>query len=452
MALTSQMHFGPFFLDLFQGRLWRGVEVIALRPRTVAVLAYLVAQPGRLVPREELLQQVWRGAYVSGAVVRTCIRDIRAALSDDAASPQYLETVGRQGYRFLGTQDGNTPVRLEAGAVVGRQAEVTQLQQCYMRAADGARQLVILSGEVGIGKTTVVDLFLASLMRQGRTIGTVRGQCVEHYGAGEPYLPVLEALGHLGQAPGGERVVAVLRRYAPMWLAQLPALVPEAEWDHVQRRVWGMTRLSMLRELADAVVRLTAETPLVLVLEDLHWSDPATIDVLSYLAQRREPARRRLLGTYRPEDAVARHHPVRQMVQVLSGRGLCTEMRLQELSAAEVMAYATGHLGGPVEPALAALLYRHTGGHALFLVQMLEHLAQQGLLVRAAGQWTLREDGATTTVGIPAQLQHLVTRRFEALPTTTQCVGGSGRGRPRVYRGGRGGGTAPPHSGGRQSV
>jgi DNA-binding winged helix-turn-helix (wHTH) protein len=216
MALTSQMHFGPFFLDLFQGRLWRGVEVIALRPRTVAVLAYLVAQPGRLVPREELLQQVWRGAYVSGAVVRTCIRDIRAALSDDAASPQYLETVGRQGYRFLGTQDGNTPVRLEAGAVVGRQAEVTQLQQCYMRAADGARQLVILSGEVGIGKTTVVDLFLASLMRQGRTIGTVRGQCVEHYGAGEPYLPVLEALGHLGQAPGGERVVAVLRRYAPM--------------------------------------------------------------------------------------------------------------------------------------------------------------------------------------------------------------------------------------------
>jgi predicted ATPase len=149
---------------------------------------------------------------------------------------------------------------------------------------------------------------------------------------------------------------------------------------------------------------------------------------------------------------VARHHPVRQMVQVLSGRGLCTEMRLQELSAAEVMAYATGHLGGPVEPALAALLYRHTGGHALFLVQMLEHLAQQGLLVRAAGQWTLREDGATTTVGIPAQLQHLVTRRFEALPTTTQCVGGSGRGRPRVYRGGRGGGTAPPHSGGRQSV
>src|SRR5439155_5338767 len=97
-----------------------------------------------------------------------------------------------------------------------------------------------------------------------------------------------------------------------------------------QRRVWGMTRLSMLRELADAVVRLTAETPLLLVLEDLHWSDPATIDLLGYLAQRREPAQLPLLGTYRPEDAVVRHNPVRQLVKDRSGRGLCTEVRLDE--------------------------------------------------------------------------------------------------------------------------
>ena len=162
-----------------------------------------MARPARLVTREELLQQGWRGAYVSGSVVRACIRDIRAALGDNAVSPQYLETVGQQGYRFLGKLDDSALVRLEAGPVVGRQAEVEQLQKYYGRAATSARQLVIVRGEVGIGKTTVVDLFLASLMRQRSTIGTVRGQCVEHYGAGEPYLPVLEALGHLGQAPGG---------------------------------------------------------------------------------------------------------------------------------------------------------------------------------------------------------------------------------------------------------
>ena len=285
MAPTPQMRFGPFCLNPRQRRLWRGDEIIVLRPRAFAVLCYVAARPGSLVPREELLQQVWKGVQVSGAVVRACIRDIRAAFGDKATLPQYLETMGRQGYRFLGGRDGNSPERLDAGPVVGREAEVAQLQQWYRRALAGERQLVFLSGEVGIGKTTVVELFLASLIGSQARIS--RGQCVEQYGAGEPYLPILEALGHLGQAPRGERVVAALRRYAPMWLVQLTGLVPEAEWEPLRSRVWGMTRLRMLRELADVMAMLTAEMPLVMVLENLHWSDPATIDLLSYLAQRR---------------------------------------------------------------------------------------------------------------------------------------------------------------------
>jgi hypothetical protein len=85
------------------------------------------------VPRDELLQQGWKGVHVSGAVVRACIRDIRAALGDTATAPQYLETVGRQGYRFLGGRDGHAPASLDTGPVVGREAEVAQLQHCYKR-------------------------------------------------------------------------------------------------------------------------------------------------------------------------------------------------------------------------------------------------------------------------------------------------------------------------------
>ena len=420
MAPTPQMRFGPFCLDARQGRLWRGDEIIVLRPRAFAVLCYVAARPGSLVPREELLQQVWKGVQVSGAVVRACIRDIRAAFGDKATSPQYLETMGRQGYRFLGGRDGNSPERLDAGPVVGREAEVAQLQQWYRRALAGERQLVFLSGEVGIGKTTVVELFLASLIGSQARIS--RGQCVEQYGAGEPYLPILEALGHLGQAPRGERVVAALRRYAPMWLVQLTGLVPEAEWEPLRSRVWGMTRLRMLRELADVMAMLTAEMPLVMVLENLHWSDPATIDLLSYLAQRREPVRLPVLVTYRPEDAALSDHPVRGLVQELYERGLCTEVRLQELTAADVTAYVAGQLGGAVAPALAARLYQRTEGHALFLVNMLEHLKHQGLLVRTGAEWTLRVDGMTTAIGLPARLQQLVTRRIEALPEPAQRV------------------------------
>ena len=199
-----------------------------------------------------------------------CIHEIRAALGDDAEAPQYIETVGRQGYRFLSGPMRQAPAPASVGPVVGRRHEIAQLHQWYARAVGGERQFVVLSGELGIGKTTVVDLFLASLA-PGARVG--RGQCVEHYGEGEPYLPLLEALGRLGHGPGGDRVVAVLQRYAPLWLVQLSGLVPESELERVQRRVKGATAVRMLRELAEALEVLTTETPLVLVLEDLHWSD-----------------------------------------------------------------------------------------------------------------------------------------------------------------------------------
>ena len=388
MEPTHEVHFGPFRLDAVQGRLWRGDQPIVLRPRALAVLHYLAAHPGRLIPKAELVQQVWSGVHVTNTVLRVCIRDIRAALGDDAAAPQYVETVGQEGYRFVGDWDDITPPVDRARPVVGRQREVAVLQRLYARAAGGDRQLVMLSGEAGIGKTTVVDLWLAQLAGWGG-IRIGRGQCVEHYGEGEPYLPVLEVLGSLGRQPDGDRLVAVLRRQAPLWLVQLPALVVEADWEGLQRRVQGATSTRMLRELADALEVYAVETPLVVVLEDLHWSDTATVELLAYLAQRREPARLCMLGTYRPADAVVRAHPIRGIIQELRGRGLCTEIGLELLTAADVAAYVAGCLGGPVAPALAERVYRHTEGNALFMVNVLEDLGQRGLLAQVDGQWTL---------------------------------------------------------------
>jgi hypothetical protein len=136
-------------------------------------------------------------------------------LGDAAATPRYLETVGRQGYRFLMGGDLEVPPPLTAGPLVGRQGEVEALERWFQRAAQGARQLVLVSGEAGVGKTTVVDMFLARL-GAGSAARIARGQCVEHYGEGEPYLPMLEALGQLSCGPGDHEVLAVLRRYAPM--------------------------------------------------------------------------------------------------------------------------------------------------------------------------------------------------------------------------------------------
>ncbi len=201
MTLGQQLTFGPFRLDV-DGRLWRGAYGVALRPRAVAVLRYLVEHPGRLVTKAELLQQVWGDTHVTDTVLRVCVREIRAALGDAAAAPQYVETVGQEGYRFLGGGNLESAPPLTPGPLVGRQREVERLEGWFQRAASGQRQLGLISGEVGIGKTTVIELFSARLAaRSGVRVG--RGQCIEHYGAGEPYLPWLEALGRLARGPGG---------------------------------------------------------------------------------------------------------------------------------------------------------------------------------------------------------------------------------------------------------
>ena len=101
MTNSSDFVFGPFRLDLTRDRLWRGQEVVELRAKPLAVLRYLVDHAGEVVTRDEIQQPVWAGIYVSKTALRVCVREIREALGDEATAPQYIETVGRQGYRFI---------------------------------------------------------------------------------------------------------------------------------------------------------------------------------------------------------------------------------------------------------------------------------------------------------------------------------------------------------------
>ena len=160
-----------------------GAQVTTLRPRSLAMLRYLIAHPGRLVTKAELRHHVWAGTHVTDTVLRVSVQEIRAALGDAAAAPQYLATVGRQGYRWLVGGDLEGPPALTAGPIVGRQGEVEALERLVQRAAQGARQLVLVSGEAGVGKTTVVDLWLARLAA-GSGVRIARGQCRARMGRG----------------------------------------------------------------------------------------------------------------------------------------------------------------------------------------------------------------------------------------------------------------------------
>ena len=149
MGLEHDLTFGPFHLEMTHGRLWRGDQVKTLRPRSLAMLRYLATHPGHLVTKAELRQHVWAGTHVTDTVLRVCVQEIRAELANSAAAPQYLETVGRQGYRFVVDGTPEAPPALTTGPLVGRQGEVETLERWFQRAGQGARQLVFVSGEAG---------------------------------------------------------------------------------------------------------------------------------------------------------------------------------------------------------------------------------------------------------------------------------------------------------------
>src|SRR5215831_11475427 len=139
-ACRAPAHLWPLPAGDAAGGLWRGDHVIPLRPRSLAMLRYLAAHPGRLVTKAEVQQQVWAGTHVTPGVLRVCVREIRVALGDAAGAPRYLITVGGLGYRWLGGADVEAPPPRPAGLLVGRQDEVACLAAWGQQAAHGTRQ------------------------------------------------------------------------------------------------------------------------------------------------------------------------------------------------------------------------------------------------------------------------------------------------------------------------
>lgn len=428
MREERQWVFGSFRLDPADARLWHGTEAVALAPKAYAVLCHLVEHASRLVTKDELLDAIWQRRFVSESVLKDCINELRKALGDDARAPQYIETVARRGYRFIAELSPVMPLPYRAGpghilsgsecwippdasGWVGREGSLHYLQTALERMGGGERRVVFVSGEAGIGKTTLLQMFLAHLATSNRSdapLIILWGQCIEQYGPGEPLLPVLQALSQCCRAAGAEQLITVLRERAPTWLAQMPWALAADERDALARGVLGATRERMLHEFCEFLAAISRATPLVLILEDLQWADYATVDLLSLLARQREPAKLLVCGTFRPVELTLRGHPFKGIKQELQLHSLCTELALDPLSEPDVANYLKRRFSeSHISDELAAMIHRRTEGHPLFMVSLVDYLLSQGSLV-VDGRWVLSQVRKEPAAAIPDNVQQMI--------------------------------------------
>ncbi|HEX3986594.1 MAG TPA: AAA family ATPase [Acidobacteriaceae bacterium] len=442
--------FAGFKLDTRNECLWRGGVQVTLPPKPYLVLRYLVEHPGRLIPHDELLDALWPETWVQPQVLRTYVLELRKLLGDDAGQPRFIQTMTKRGYCFVAAVSDDSEeggrivgvVETEGGGrpLAGRVEEMGRLEAALAGAARGQRQILFVSGEAGIGKTTLVDaLCRGSAMRIAAQVA--RGQCVEGFGGRDEYYPVTEALREMCLCAEGEAACAALARLAPAWLAGLggaPAM--HAPPVLATERKPG--------DLCAALEAMAAERPLLLVLEDVQWADEATLHLVSALARRRAAAQLMVLATCGsghsagsqtgpPTGKVAGEEEgrragggesaVKALKQNLLMRQLGTEIALGPLTRAEVAALLACELKEEALPAgLAGFVHQRSEGNPLFAIAIAEHLVARRFLVRAEKAWRVRGELAEAEADVPERLAQMIEVEMEGLTAEEQRILGAG--------------------------
>jgi len=389
-ANPLHIRFAEFELDEANASLRRAGVAVALAPTPFNLLCALARGNGALLSKDALLDAVWGHQFVSESVLKTAVSDLRIALGDSPREPRFIETVSRRGYRFIAdaaavsAASGVAPGSSESAATaprettvshtfVGRAGVVGRLHRAWQRASEGQRAVVWIAGEPGIGKTTLIEHFAAGLGGVARA----RGQCVEHHGAGEPYLLVLEALAQLCRADAA--LPALLRSVAPTWLLQLPWLGSAEERETLRRELAGVGPERMLREMGELLDRYTEQRPLLLVTEDLHWSDRATIQLIDHVARRRGRARLMWLASFRLAEVVALEHPLNALRRELRVNRLCEEVVLDPFSESEVAAWLAQRSAALArDEAFVRALHERSDGVPLFVDSIMAEVLEQG--------------------------------------------------------------------------
>jgi len=296
---------------------------------------------------------------------------------------------------------------------VGREAECAELQASFETVAAGRGRIVCVTGEPGIGKTTVVEEFLDQLSASGKNRIVARGRCSERLEGTGAYLPLLEALEGLIRGQGGEDVGLLMERTAPSWRGQIAPF-------HVDRSVQSEKKAASLEqmkwELKAFFHELSLRHPVVLFLDDLHWSDISTIDLISFLGGKFDQIRILIVSTYRSSEMLLARSPFVQVKLDFQSRGLCHEIALRFFGRDEIERYLACEFPGHNLPQeFPVFIQEKTDGNPLFMVDLISYLRDRGVIDREGETWTLME--AIPDIGreLPESMRGMIQRKINQL-------------------------------------
>lgn len=393
--------FGEFRLDPANECLWRENQRLSLTPRPFAVLRYLVDNPQRLITHDELLEALWPETYVQPQVLRTYVLELRKLLGDDPTSPRFIETVPKRGYRFLAPIVSHDHAGAHHSILVGRTAELSLLHDRFVSARNADRPTLFLSGEPGIGKTTLIDAFCDRICREHAAVRIARGQSIEGFAGKETFYPVREALNGLC-SPEDEKARGLLTAAAPAWFSH-------GAPSHIS------TSTPSLGQICEALEALSQNEPLLLIFDDLHWADDSTLDLIAALARRRTRARLMLIASFRPEDLQA-SHPLRLLQQDLATSRRSEDLHLAPLDNPAVREYLSRELGTEKLPSgLASLIHQRSAGNPLYMTAILDHLRAQRILLSQGGEVALSQPIDQIEIGVPDGIAAVIGLQLDRL-------------------------------------
>ena len=399
--------FESFALDTANECLWHEGAQIALASKPFSVLRYLVENPGRLISHDELLDALWPETYVQPQVLRTYVLELRKILNDDAKEPRFIQTVPKRGYSFVAAVTEKASAASGADEVaqligptptdlVGRDDEILRLQTIALQAAAGQRQVVFITGEAGIGKTSLINAF--------RNVSSQTcmawGHCVEGLSEKEPYYAVLEALAHCFTSTDHEKPAAGAARLR--------------------------TSQDRPAELCEALEELGKDKLFVLVIEDIQWAHQSTLELVAALARRSTPARLLVIATYRPLHHSTKFY-LKSIKQDLVVRQLSTELALEPLCKLSVRRLLSRRLHQEELPAeLGDFIYQRSGGNPLFANALLDHMIAERSIVRRGAEsdsrWEQIVSISNLEVSVPQELARLIELEIDRLSPEEQRV------------------------------